>query len=417
MNLLRWFNGGDDLMDVSHDTRWAWVTLGLQRAAGGGLWRHRGQLVLPGKAVAICRSDAALTRLRNLCICCALCGGIFYALDLRWAIWRIYDLVLLVLVFRTWLFVSKMPGLSLVNARLAQLKELETSAARYREIAELLPHMVWTADSEGFVDFCNQRWREYVGDNRTWLDALHPEDYTQAFACWSNAVASRRPLAIEARLGGPQAYRAFVVKATPIVKGDIVKWLGACADIEDQKLLATQKELQAKQRGFFLNALSHDLRAPLNNIVLNAHLLTLGVHEPAEMESIEMIRENALAAADLVTKLLDFAKVGARTRIAWKTFSWRRSCANSNAASRRSPNKRDCICALSMMAMQRYGLTAKSSNASSAISWTMQSSTPHEAVLRLKCKQRIRKSRFAFPTRGLAFHKTTFLICSTSFTR
>ena len=206
---------------------------------------------------------------------------------------------------------QEMRGLSLVNERLAQLKELEASAARYREIAELLPHMVWTADSEGFVDFCNQRWREYVGDNRTWLDALHPEDYTQAFACWSNAVASRRPLAIEARLGGPQAYRAFVVKATPIVKGDVVKWLGACADIEDQKLLATQKELQAKQRGFFLNALSHDLRAPLNNIVLNAHLLTLGVHEPAEMESIEMIRENALAAADLVTKLLDFAKVGA----------------------------------------------------------------------------------------------------------
>ena len=32
------------------------------------------------------------------------------------------------------------------------------------------------------------------------------------------------------QLGG--AYRTFIVSATPIVEGDEVKWLGACADIE-----------------------------------------------------------------------------------------------------------------------------------------------------------------------------------------
>ena len=67
-------------------------------------------------------------------------------------------------------------------------------------------------------------------------------------------------MTLEARLGGPEVYRTFVIRATPIRHGNAIKWLGACADIEDQKLLAAQKELQAKQRSFFLNSLSHDLR-------------------------------------------------------------------------------------------------------------------------------------------------------------
>jgi signal transduction histidine kinase len=101
------------------------------------------------------------------------------------------------------------------------------------------------------------------------------------------------------------------VKVTPIVHGDSVKWLGACADIEDQKLLAAEKELQAKQKTFFLNALSHDLRAPLNNVVLNAHLLRMSSLEAGDAEVADLIVENAQAAGDLVTKLLEYAKAGA----------------------------------------------------------------------------------------------------------
>ena len=111
-----------------------------------------------------------------------------------------------------------------------------------------------------------------------------------------------------------EVFRTFVVRSKLIIHGDAVKWLGACADIEDQKQMATEKEMQIKQKSFFLNALSHDLRAPLHCILLNAHLLKLSVQDEADRESVEMIRENAVAAGDLVTKLLDFAKVGAQDR-------------------------------------------------------------------------------------------------------
>jgi signal transduction histidine kinase len=174
--------------------------------------------------------------------------------------------------------------------------------------------MVWTATDDGRVDFSNQRWREYAGDGRTWLDALHPDERQRVASQWNGAIGTREPVTIEARLrkgaanDGP--YRTFVIRATPIVRGNAVKWLGACADVEDQKRLATERETQARQRSFFLNALSHDLRAPLNTVALNAHILKMSARDEADAEVANTVVENAIAAGDLVTRLLDFARVG-----------------------------------------------------------------------------------------------------------
>ena len=63
----------------------------------------------------------------------------------------------------TWSFVLRMRGVSLVDQRLAEIDELEARAERYREIAQLLPHVVWTATTDGRIDFSNQRWFDYSG--------------------------------------------------------------------------------------------------------------------------------------------------------------------------------------------------------------------------------------------------------------
>jgi len=232
-----------------------------------------------------------------------------------WIVWRFYDACLLVFAWSGWSYVWRMRGrgLGLVNERLRHLEELERTASNYREIAELLPHMVWTANAFGQVDFVNQRWRDYAGGDVTWLEAVHPEERFRVLSTWNAAVEARLSTSFESRLLGRDGYRTFVIRATPIVQGDAIKWLGACADIEDQKLLAAEKEQQARQKSFFLNALSHDLRAPLHNVMLNAQLLKMSgdAGEPLDAEALTMIVDNAMAAGDMVARLLDFAKVGA----------------------------------------------------------------------------------------------------------
>lgn len=252
----------------------------------------------------------ALTQLCIICFAGAL-GTSLNSGNIPWIVWRVYDIGLLLLAVHTWLFVFRMRGLGLVDERLAQLEELEHSAMRYREIAELLPHMIWTANVDGLIDFSNQRWREYRGDEGNWLQAVHPDEIAVVTARWANCVTHRHPFSMEVRLTGYQGYRTFQINATPVISGQNAKWLGACADVEDQRLLAVEKELQVKQKSFFLNALSHDLRAPLHNVMLNAHLLKISGEAPVDTDTINTIMENATAAGDLVTRLLDFAKVGA----------------------------------------------------------------------------------------------------------
>jgi PAS domain S-box-containing protein len=258
-------------------------------------------------------SAAASRRLMIITLCSMVCGAIFYWFSMPWLIWRIYDCILLFLLYSTWSYAIRMRGVSLVDERLSKIGEFEEAAHRYGEIAELLPQMVWTAREDGHIDFCNQRWLEYVGDGRTWLDALHPQDRERVEAWWARTLRLRQTSTIEARLGGMDLYRTFVISASPIFSQGVVKWLGACADIEDQKAVAASREMYAKRRAFFLNALSHDLRAPLNTVVLNAQLLK--VVPPDEVRTCVLnIMESAKSAGDYVTKILDFARAGGEDR-------------------------------------------------------------------------------------------------------
>lgn len=128
--------------------------------------------------------------------------------------------------------------------------------ARFRLLAEAIPQIVWTALPEGGVDYCNQRWYQLTGltEKQTlgwgWPDALHPDDRPVCLQNWENAQHSGDPFEMEYRLrsvaGG---YRWHLVRATPMrdTAGVIVKWFGACTDINDQMLHQQVLEEQVKE--------------------------------------------------------------------------------------------------------------------------------------------------------------------------
>jgi signal transduction histidine kinase len=314
MDLFRWINGSPDA-PLAHGVIWPYVTVGLVLLAAVGYaaiafnWYFQLKL-------SRAESTSAVRRLRNTAIACGIIGAAFYLSDLSWAAWRVYDAVLLLLVAHTWSFALRMRGPSLVDRQLRQARDLQRTAQRYHEIAELLPNVVWTAGSDGLVDFSNRRWIEYHGSAAPWTHAVHPQEQSEVALWWRQAVRAQETVSREVRLlGADGEYRTFVVRATPIIRGaDIrggdVRWLGACADVEDQKRAIREREEQARQKVFFLNALSHDLRAPLHNVTLNAHLLKMSSAQEAELQVIDTIVENAVAAGEMVTRLLEFARAG-----------------------------------------------------------------------------------------------------------
>jgi diguanylate cyclase (GGDEF)-like protein/PAS domain S-box-containing protein len=129
--------------------------------------------------------------------------------------------------------------------------------ARFRTLAEAIPQIVWTAVAGAGVDYCNQRFYDLTGftEKQTlgwgWTSALHSDDQSVALKNWERCSHTGEPFEMEYRiLDSKGGFRWHLVRATPLrdSSGAIVKWFGACTDIEDQRHTQQLLEEQIKSR-------------------------------------------------------------------------------------------------------------------------------------------------------------------------
>jgi PAS domain S-box-containing protein len=122
---------------------------------------------------------------------------------------------------------------------------LRESERRFRFLADSMPQIVWTALPDGQLDYYNHRCFEFTGlpeeqaNSETWLSIVHPDDLPRTVEFWSEAVRTGKPFDIEHRLlGNRTGYRWFLGRALPGLgdDGQVIKWVGTCTDIHDQKL-------------------------------------------------------------------------------------------------------------------------------------------------------------------------------------
>ncbi len=114
-----------------------------------------------------------------------------------------------------------------------------------RAVVDTMLQIVWIARPDGSVEYVNRRWRDYTsmtteqaqGDG--WLQDVHPDDRQTTLAAWRTALQTGGVYEVEFRLryGMTGAYRWFLVRGAPCKdqQGTIVKWVGTCTDIEEQK--------------------------------------------------------------------------------------------------------------------------------------------------------------------------------------
>ena len=68
------------------------------------------------------------------------------------------------------------PGANALHAALLE------SEARFRNMADSAPVMMWVTEASGYCTHLNRRWYEFTGqapgtgEGYGWLDAVHPED-------------------------------------------------------------------------------------------------------------------------------------------------------------------------------------------------------------------------------------------------
>ena len=115
--------------------------------------------------------------------------------------------------------------------------------ARFREIADNIRQLAWTADQTGWRYWYNKRWYDYTGTTFDemqgwgWQKVHHPKHVERVVRRIRHSFESGAPWEDTFQLRGRDgSYRWFLSHVVPIRNdaGDIVRWFGTSTDISEQ---------------------------------------------------------------------------------------------------------------------------------------------------------------------------------------
>ena len=139
------------------------------------------------------------------------------------------------------------------------IKEPPTRVAdqiSFQQLADAMPQMVWSTQPDGSHDYYNAQWYAFTGmpegstDGEGWNGMFHPDDQERAWARWRHSLKTGEVYEIEYRLRHHSGeYRWTLGRALPVrdEEGEIVRWVGTCTDIHEQKQIAQQNEILSRE--------------------------------------------------------------------------------------------------------------------------------------------------------------------------
>jgi PAS domain S-box-containing protein len=188
----------------------------------------------------------------------------------------------------------------------------QESEERYRELADAMPQIVWTATPEGRATYYNRRWHEFTGlqdgpsAGDEWVKVVHPDDLGPTLDRRQETLATGEVFEAQYRfLGADGCYRWHLGRAVPIRRdGEIEFWVGTATDIDDQK--------RTEQSQDFLLRAGAELASSLDYRRALQAVAQLAVLEIADWCSVELVEEDGtllpLALAHVDPTKVSFAR-------------------------------------------------------------------------------------------------------------
>jgi PAS domain S-box-containing protein len=209
---------------------------------------------------------------------------------------------------------------ALADDKLRAERELQNSEQRFRQLADSMPQVVWTATPDGTVDYYNRRQEEFSGfvqqpdGSWAWTPVLHPDDRQPTVAAWTEAVRTGSTYQIAHRVQGKDGrFRWHLSRGVPIFDdaGNICKWHGTATDIDDLKQAEAELRRSEEQfRAFFENAAVGTIEVDLSGCILRLNdrfcqisgfdreaLLGRNLHELAHPDHLQAQAEGFRALA------------------------------------------------------------------------------------------------------------------------
>jgi PAS domain S-box-containing protein len=128
---------------------------------------------------------------------------------------------------------------------------LRESEARFRNMADHVPVMVWVTDPTGACTYLSRSWYEFSGQTEQqalgfgWLDVIHPEDRQRTRDAFATANLRQTPVQLEYRLrraDGEYGWAIDVGAPRLDERGEFHGHVGSVLDITERKGIEDERE-------------------------------------------------------------------------------------------------------------------------------------------------------------------------------
>jgi len=204
-----------------------------------------------------------------------------------------------------------------ITARKMVELEITKSEARFRQLADAMPQIVWTANPDGTIDYRNRRWYELTGlplsaGPNYWLPVLHPDDQQTCVDAWSKSVRTGKPFQCEYRIRlatGEYGWQLGRGLCQTDAEGRVERWVGTCTDVEEQKRAEAALLETDRRKDEFLTVLAHELRNPLAPLRSSLDiLLRRGIDPTLTAHLCQVMDRQVKQLMRLVDDLLDVSR-------------------------------------------------------------------------------------------------------------
>jgi PAS domain S-box-containing protein len=208
-------------------------------------------------------------------------------------------------------------------------EQLRESEARFQEMADTAPVLIWMTGTDGLCNYFNKPWLEFTGRTMEqevgtgWIEGVHPEDVQGCFDGFLPAFHARRPFRMEYRLKRVDGeYRWMIESGIPRYTGagEFAGYIGSNIDITDLKGAAEERErlrqLEAdlahinrvSMMGELTASLAHEVKQPIASSVINAKTCVRWLRRgepdiPEACEAATRMVNDATRAADILDRV------------------------------------------------------------------------------------------------------------------
>ncbi len=211
---------------------------------------------------------------------------------------------------------------------LSEKKYANEEMKRFEFLANIIPNLIFTCNSDGKINFMNDRFYEFFNYSKSafaqtsFLHLVHAYDKIKAVRLWAACFKEGKRFDSEVRLkNGNGNYEWFLIRALPYVDdaGNTSTWFGSCTNIQKQKekqllqvnelnnSLSTASEIINKKEETLKEIAfdqAHLVRMPLSNILGLIQILETMEMDEDTKNICDLLKQSAEQLDDVIKTIV-----------------------------------------------------------------------------------------------------------------